>query len=107
LVTHAEQTLKHICKSVVVPNVAETVDLTSDTSIFKLRLKDTLLDSLDFVQVGDYELAYVDGRLIAPPQPSGIPLPPSSSPHHTQEQYQCLIYMHKRTGLCQVTMQFM
>jgi hypothetical protein len=69
-VQHAEQTLKHICKSVVVPNVAECVDLTSDTSIFKLRLKDSLLDNLNFAQVGDYELAYVDGRLIAPPQSS-------------------------------------
>ena len=70
LAQHAELTLKHICKSVVVPNVAECVDLTSDTSIFKLRLKDALLDSLDFAEVGDYELAYVDGRLIAPPQSS-------------------------------------
>eukprot|EP00026_Physarum_polycephalum_P004310 Phypoly_transcript_04328.p1 GENE.Phypoly_transcript_04328~~Phypoly_transcript_04328.p1 ORF type:complete len:736 (+),score=97.57 Phypoly_transcript_04328:38-2209(+) len=75
LVQHAELTLKHTCKSVVVPNVAECVDLTSDTSIFKLRLKDTLLDNLDFAQVGDYELAYVDGRLIAPPQSSSGAVP--------------------------------
>jgi len=71
LVQHVEQTLKHICKSVVVPDISECVDLTSDTSIFKLRLKETLLDSLEFSQVGDYELSYVDGRLIVPPHPSG------------------------------------
>jgi len=71
LVQHAEQTLKHICKSVVVPNISECVDLTSDTSIFKLRLKETLLDNLEFSEVGDYELSYVDGRLIVPPHPSG------------------------------------
>lgn len=71
LAQHAEQTLKHVCKSVTAPNIAECVDLTSDTSIFKLRLKESLLDSLEFSQVGDYELAYVDGRLAVPPQPSG------------------------------------
>ncbi len=54
------------------PNLSECVDLTSDTSIFKLRLKDTLLDNLEFAEVGDYELSYVDGRLIVPPIQSGM-----------------------------------
>lgn len=71
LAQHVEATLQHVCKSVVVPSVGHEVDLTSDTSIFKLRLKDGLLDGLQVYRVQDVDIAYIDGRLQAPPQPSG------------------------------------
>jgi len=48
------------------PNLNETVDVTSETNIWKLRLKENLLESLNFVKIGDYSIAYVDGVVTLP-----------------------------------------
>eukprot|EP01112_Ceratiomyxa_fruticulosa_P013936 TRINITY_DN3952_c0_g1_i2.p1 TRINITY_DN3952_c0_g1~~TRINITY_DN3952_c0_g1_i2.p1 ORF type:complete len:765 (-),score=147.43 TRINITY_DN3952_c0_g1_i2:128-2422(-) len=63
---HCEKSLKNDCKAILSPKLGETVDLTNDISIYKIKLKDTLLESLEYVNsgaIGEYELAYVDGIL--------------------------------------------
>lgn len=74
LAQHAEQTLRHTCKSIETPDIEQTIDLTSDTSIFKVRLKDALVDQLVFSQVGDYELAFIDGMLATSPFAQILPM---------------------------------
>jgi len=59
LATHVKNTVSG-CNAILTPRLGEEVDVTSDTNIFKIRLKDELLNSLDFRMVDDYELAWVD-----------------------------------------------
>lgn len=39
------------CQAVLAPKLLEDVDVTSDTNVFQLKLKDSLVKSLDFVKV--------------------------------------------------------
>lgn len=43
------------------PRLGEVVNVTLDTHIHKARLKDSLLSSLEFAQVQEHELAWLDG----------------------------------------------
>jgi len=49
------------CSIVMTPKLGELVNVASDTNIYRIRLKDSLIGSLSFHKVGDYELAWVDG----------------------------------------------
>ncbi|MGH0154519.1 UNVERIFIED_CONTAM: hypothetical protein FKN15_029847 [Acipenser sinensis] len=45
------------------PKLQETVDATSETHIYQVRLKDSLVSSLQFCKAKDAELAWIDGML--------------------------------------------
>ncbi|XP_063079658.1 cleavage and polyadenylation specificity factor subunit 2 [Engraulis encrasicolus] len=66
----ASQDLADSCKAfsgkdikVYTPKLQETVDATSETHIYQVRLKDSLVSSLQFCRARDTELAWVDGVL--------------------------------------------
>ncbi|XP_076127785.1 cleavage and polyadenylation specificity factor subunit 2 [Alosa pseudoharengus] len=66
----ASQDLAESCKAfsgkdikVYTPKQHETVDATSETHIYQVRLKDSLVSSLQFCRARDTELAWVDGVL--------------------------------------------
>ncbi|KAJ1105298.1 hypothetical protein NDU88_002706 [Pleurodeles waltl] len=48
---------------VYTPKLHETIDATSETHIYQVRLKDSLVSSLQFCKAKDAELAWVDGVL--------------------------------------------
>uniref|UniRef100_A0A8C5CNP8 Cleavage and polyadenylation specificity factor subunit 2 n=1 Tax=Gadus morhua TaxID=8049 RepID=A0A8C5CNP8_GADMO len=48
---------------VYTPKLQETVDATSETHIYQVRLKDSLVSSLHFCKAKDTELAWIDGVL--------------------------------------------
>jgi cleavage and polyadenylation specificity factor subunit 2 len=56
-------TLNHDTSQVLMPDILETVDVTADTNVYRVRLSDALLSALHFHKVGQYELAYVDAEL--------------------------------------------
>lgn len=45
------------------PKLQETIDATSETHIYQVRLKDSLVSSLQFCKAKDAELAWIDGIL--------------------------------------------
>lgn len=53
-------------QTVFAPAINETADVTSDINIYKIRLKDHFLESLNFIKVNDYSIAYVDGVITLP-----------------------------------------
>ncbi|XP_055042237.1 cleavage and polyadenylation specificity factor subunit 2 [Misgurnus anguillicaudatus] len=66
----ASQDLADSCKAfsgkdikVYTPKLHETVDGTSETHIYQVRLKDSLVSSLQFCKAKDTELAWIDGVL--------------------------------------------
>ncbi|XP_067274317.1 cleavage and polyadenylation specificity factor subunit 2 [Pseudorasbora parva] len=66
----ASQDLAESCKAfsgkdikVYMPKLQETVDATSETHIYQVRLKDSLVSSLQFCKAKDTELAWIDGVL--------------------------------------------
>ncbi|XP_037541497.1 cleavage and polyadenylation specificity factor subunit 2 [Nematolebias whitei] len=65
----ASQDLAESCKAfskdikVYTPKLQETVDATSETHIYQVRLKDSLVSSLQFCKARDTELAWIDGVL--------------------------------------------
>ncbi|MEE6494364.1 hypothetical protein FKM82_017112 [Ascaphus truei] len=66
----AGQDLSEACRAfggkdikVYTPKLHETVDATSETHIYQVRLKDSLVSSLKFCKAKDTELAWIDGVL--------------------------------------------
>ncbi|XP_025070311.1 cleavage and polyadenylation specificity factor subunit 2 isoform X2 [Alligator sinensis] len=66
----ASQDLAESCRAfggkdikVYMPKLHETVDATSETHIYQVRLKDSLVSSLQFCKAKDAELAWIDGVL--------------------------------------------
>ncbi|XP_072283809.1 cleavage and polyadenylation specificity factor subunit 2 [Pyxicephalus adspersus] len=66
----ASQDLAEACRAfggkdikVYTPKLHETVDATSETHIYQVRLKDSLVSSLKFCKAKDTELAWIDGVL--------------------------------------------
>ncbi|XP_013875428.1 cleavage and polyadenylation specificity factor subunit 2 [Austrofundulus limnaeus] len=65
----ASQDLAESCRAfskdikVYTPKLQETVDATSETHIYQVRLKDSLVSSLQFCKAKDTELAWIDGVL--------------------------------------------
>jgi len=52
-----------LTKDVFCPRAMETIDITTDTSIFRLTLRDRLLSSCVWKKMGDYELSFLDGTI--------------------------------------------
>uniref|UniRef100_A0A4W3HDU5 Cleavage and polyadenylation specificity factor subunit 2 n=1 Tax=Callorhinchus milii TaxID=7868 RepID=A0A4W3HDU5_CALMI len=66
----SSQDLAESCKGfggkdikIYTPKLHETVDATSETHIYQVRLKDSLVSSLQFCKAKDAELAWIDGVL--------------------------------------------
>lgn len=63
----ASQDLAESCRAfsgkVYTPKLQETVDATSETHIYQVRLKDSLVSSLQLCRARDTELAWIDGVL--------------------------------------------
>eukprot|EP01119_Soliformovum_irregulare_P022802 TRINITY_DN7866_c0_g1_i1.p1 TRINITY_DN7866_c0_g1~~TRINITY_DN7866_c0_g1_i1.p1 ORF type:complete len:717 (-),score=229.90 TRINITY_DN7866_c0_g1_i1:43-2193(-) len=73
---HCSKELKN-CE-IRIPANGENVHVTSDTNIYKMKLKDSLLEKLHFFPVGgDYEVAKIFGQIKFPTEPaeSGSLLP--------------------------------
>jgi len=66
LIKHCEKTLKHICKLVLAPKNNELIDVASDTNIYKVKLKDTIADGLQFYNAEGYQITYVNGQIQYP-----------------------------------------
>ncbi|XP_054716090.1 cleavage and polyadenylation specificity factor subunit 2-like [Uloborus diversus] len=68
--TEATESLSSYCLSgtvqgkVFTPHLLETVDATTESHIYQVKLKDSLVSSLDFVKSKDVELAWVDGEIV-------------------------------------------
>eukprot|EP00823_Brevimastigomonas_motovehiculus_P006165 TRINITY_DN4974_c0_g1_i1.p1 TRINITY_DN4974_c0_g1~~TRINITY_DN4974_c0_g1_i1.p1 ORF type:complete len:729 (+),score=157.35 TRINITY_DN4974_c0_g1_i1:99-2285(+) len=67
-------TSKNVCKEVFVPKNNQNVDVTSETSIYRINLTEQLLASLDFVKIGDYDIAYADAEMKVDYLHSSIPV---------------------------------
>lgn len=65
---------KETSKQIRIPENGQNVDITSETNIRKVNLTDSLLQSLDFVQVGEYEIAYAEGQVEVDYQKAPNPL---------------------------------
>ena len=53
-----------ICKDVVLPASNQTISVTSESNLYRVNLKDTLLSSLQFLKVNeDTEIAYLEGQI--------------------------------------------
>lgn len=50
----------HVCKDVSIPTNGQCVDITSETNIYRVHLKDALTQKLEFVKIGDYDIAFAD-----------------------------------------------
>jgi len=77
---HCERMVK-TCKMVLVPHLNQLLDVTSDTTIYKLKLKESFVDKLTFKPIGKYEIAYVDGEVISPEEAT-LNSNASATPNH-------------------------
>jgi Cft2 family RNA processing exonuclease len=63
LATHCRQKMSSTCRAVLTPDILESIDVTSDTNVYRIRLSDALMSQLAFQSVGQYDLTYVDGQV--------------------------------------------
>lgn len=64
-----------ICKDVVVPKENQTISVTSESNLYRINLKDTLLSELQFVQVSEeMEVAYLEGQIRLNFKESNLPI---------------------------------
>lgn len=66
--------LENVTKEVLVPKNGQCVDITSETNIYRVNLKDTLTHLLNFVKVGDYEVAYTEGQIAIDYEQDSLPV---------------------------------
>ncbi|EME29547.1 cleavage and polyadenylation specificity factor subunit 2 [Galdieria sulphuraria] len=72
-----------LTKDIFCPRAMETIDITTDTSIFRLTLRDRLLSSCIWKRIGDYELSFLDGTIRVENESS--PKEKETNVSHTQE----------------------
>ena len=60
------QRLASVCSTVLCPDAGEILNVTSETNVFKIKLTEEVLKSIEFAQVGEYRIGYVDAKLRAP-----------------------------------------
>jgi Cft2 family RNA processing exonuclease len=63
LATYCRQKMSATCRAVLTPDILESIDVTSDTNVYRIRLSDALMSQLTFQSVGQYDLTYVDGQV--------------------------------------------
>ena len=71
-------------EGVVAPEVGTSVDLSSQASVYHIKLKDAMTSSLHFTDIDDYKVAYFDGMVTYPPDAGNIPVlePSETAPGH-------------------------
>lgn len=62
------------CNEIFIPANGQYVDITSETNIHRVNLDDVLIQGLEFVQVGEYDIAYAEGQVNIDYQKSNLPL---------------------------------
>ena len=62
LFNFCKKELSSECKQVLLPTHGDRVDVTSDTSVFKLTLSE-FFNSLPFAPIADHRVAYIDGKV--------------------------------------------
>ncbi|KAK5575431.1 hypothetical protein RB653_006564 [Dictyostelium firmibasis] len=50
-------------KGIYIPSIGEELDLTSDTNVYELLLKDSLVNTLKTSKILDYEVSYIQGKV--------------------------------------------
>jgi cleavage and polyadenylation specificity factor subunit 2 len=65
---------KAFSQQVVVPKSNQAVDVSSDTNMYRVNLRQSLLSQLDFVAVGDYSVAYAQGSVRIDYKQSAVPM---------------------------------
>jgi hypothetical protein len=104
--TQAKEHLKNhcitneICADVVIPASNQTISVTSESNLYRVNLKDTLLQQLQFVQVSEeYEVAYLEGQIKLNYQQANLPILQQTNDHKgecTDWQAECkLVVMWK------------
>jgi cleavage and polyadenylation specificity factor subunit 2 len=63
LSNHVNTTMKGMCSQVITPKKGEHVYMTSDTSIYQMKLRDALFEKLNFRKLGEYDISWVDGQV--------------------------------------------
>ncbi|KAL0095247.1 beta-lactamase-like protein [Phycomyces blakesleeanus] len=60
------QSMDHFTKEIFTPSVGEVLNVSAATNIYRVKLTDALVSSLQFSKLDDYELARVSGRIHFP-----------------------------------------
>eukprot|EP01083_Nonionella_stella_P022254 61559_1 len=64
---------RSVCQSVTIPARGQCVDITSDSSVYKVVLQDSFAQALQFQRVtDDYEVAYMEGVVSSEQEWSGV-----------------------------------
>eukprot|EP01117_Protostelium_nocturnum_P020413 TRINITY_DN9167_c0_g1_i2.p1 TRINITY_DN9167_c0_g1~~TRINITY_DN9167_c0_g1_i2.p1 ORF type:complete len:761 (-),score=328.09 TRINITY_DN9167_c0_g1_i2:47-2296(-) len=61
IAANVEKNLKGLCKPAFTPKYNETIEIISETLIMKIKLDDQLADSLNYFNVADYQISYIEG----------------------------------------------
>eukprot|EP00743_Colponemidia_sp_Colp-15_P004992 GILK01005378.1.p1 GENE.GILK01005378.1~~GILK01005378.1.p1 ORF type:complete len:776 (-),score=169.28 GILK01005378.1:97-2331(-) len=64
----AAASFKTMARNVFFPKPGESVDMTADSHIHKVKVSDPLYSSLDFVDVDNFEIAYLTATTVLPSQ---------------------------------------
>eukprot|EP00741_Cyanophora_paradoxa_P019483 tig00021127_g18808.t1 len=77
---------KHIVPSVIAPSNGERSNVTSESQVYKVKLKESLMASLEFHGIGQYDVAYLDAAATLPEEMVGLPVldavPPALAKPH-------------------------
>ena len=60
--------LKKVCTDVQLPINGQCVDMTADTNIFRLNLKESVGGQLEWRKVKDHEIAFIEGEVVIAPR---------------------------------------
>ncbi|KAI7851223.1 beta-lactamase-like protein [Circinella umbellata] len=58
--------MDHFTKEVLTPSISQVLNVSAATNIYRVRLTDAMVSSLQFSKLDDYELARVSGRIHFP-----------------------------------------
>eukprot|EP01116_Phalansterium_solitarium_P003529 TRINITY_DN14340_c0_g1_i1.p2 TRINITY_DN14340_c0_g1~~TRINITY_DN14340_c0_g1_i1.p2 ORF type:complete len:733 (-),score=366.09 TRINITY_DN14340_c0_g1_i1:191-2389(-) len=67
---HYNKELRSVCNKMYTPKLLEHVDVSGRGSVYRIKLSEALLESLTFHEMGEYQLAFVNGRVKMPAQTS-------------------------------------
>jgi cleavage and polyadenylation specificity factor subunit 2 len=85
-----KESLKETCKTmgacndVVLPKENQSVSVTSESNLYRINLKDSLVKQLQFIEVSeDYEIAYLEGEIKLNFSESSLPILNQKTKEHT------------------------
>ncbi len=71
---------KNVCRDVYVPVSNQSVDITSETNIYRVALDERMVSGLDFVKLNDFDIAFADGEIQIDYKQSTLPILKSAPP---------------------------